>query len=76
MVVYSVSSKQLLLNTVLLTVQLALVIVGYFEVTKYLDLPVVTYADGKCASVTNFNNGDAYNCNDVDIVLRKYRKAG
>jgi hypothetical protein len=25
--------------------------------------------------VVNFKNGDAYNCNDVDVLLRKYRKA-
>lgn len=29
---------------------------------------------GTCLKVDNFKNGDAYNCNDIDVVLRRYRE--
>jgi len=45
--------------------------------TWYLDtrlLPEV-HADGAgaCIKVVNFENGHAFNCNDVNVVLRRYR---
>jgi len=45
--------------------------------TWYLDqrlLPMV-YKDaaGACVKVENFENGHAFNCNDVDIILRRYK---
>lgn len=38
-------------------------------------LPVVTFAPGgECVKVTNFENGHAFGCPDVNVLLRRYRK--
>lgn len=43
----------------------------------YMDwrlLPVVyTDANGACLKVENYENGHAFNCEDVDVILRRYR---
>ena len=51
----------------------ALMCCFYFYVNWTL-LPVV-YRDaaGKCTKVDNFENGHAFNCEDVDVILRRYR---
>ena len=45
--------------------------------TIYMDyriLPIVYKdASGTCTKVENFENGHAFNCNDVDVTLRRYR---
>lgn len=47
-------------------------------VKKYEELqllPVVTVSPtGQCIKVTNFENGHAFACQDVDVLLRRYRK--
>jgi hypothetical protein len=51
----------------------ALVIIN-MQVKDYLLLPVVVNTkDGKCATVENYKNGEAYNCGDVGVILRNYR---
>jgi hypothetical protein len=30
-------------------------------------------AAGTCLKVDNFENGHAFNCNDVDVILRRYQ---
>lgn len=61
---------------------LALVISAISGVTSaaaslYMDyrvLPIVYRdASGACTKVDNFDNGHAFNCADVDLVLRRYR---
>jgi hypothetical protein len=42
-------------------------------IMEYLQLPVVTMVDDKCVLVANYKNGEAYTCNDVGTILRKYR---
>ena len=46
--------------------------------TKYEQiklLPIVTLSPtGQCVKVTNFENGHAFTCPDVDVLLRRYRK--
>jgi hypothetical protein len=46
--------------------------------TKYEELkllPEVTVSPtGQCIKVTNFENGHAFACPDVDVLLRRYRK--
>ncbi len=43
-------------------------------IIAYLELPVVELnATGQCARVVNFKNGDAYACQDKDVVLRRYK---
>ena len=40
----------------------------------YRTLPVVNYdKTGACTSVQNYENGHAFNCADVDVLLRRYR---
>lgn len=62
---------------------LAALVVGAFStaatqaVNLYLaqrDLPLVMLkADGSCERVINFKNGDGYQCQDKDVILRRYR---
>lgn len=43
----------------------------------YMDLRLLPMvhkdAAGVCIKVENFENGHAFNCNDVDVILRRYR---
>ena len=71
---YVVSGKQLLSTTVAIAVFLAICVWLASLLGAYLDLPEVWLADGKCNKVVNFKNGDGYTCQDVDVVLRKYRR--
>lgn len=42
----------------------------------WIKLPVVhTNIAGECIKVENFENGHAFNCTDVDVLLRQYRKS-
>jgi len=42
---------------------------------EYTLLPEVTLdRAGQCVKVTNFENGHAFACPDVDVLLRRYRK--
>jgi len=50
------------------------VVLAYTQYTAYRVLPqVVSGADGKCVKVVNFENGHAFGCPDVDVLLRRYR---
>lgn len=43
--------------------------------TSYNLLPQVQFAPGgQCLKVLNFENGHAFTCPDVDVLLRRYRK--
>ena len=35
---------------------------------------VVTDAQGQCLKVNNYENAHAFNCNDVGVLLRRFRK--
>jgi hypothetical protein len=53
-------------------------VVGSSAFYFYMDsriLPIV-YKDaaGECVKVENLENGHAFNCNDVDVTLRRYRQ--
>lgn len=73
--------------TTLTTFQLFIlaIIVGFISaglvlaVKKYDELqllPIVTVSPtGECIKVTNFENGHAFGCPDVNVLLRRYRKA-
>lgn len=54
----------------------ALTAVGAFFVISlinYSDLPeVFVDSENKCVKVVNYKNGDAYTCQDKDVILRKY----
>ena len=44
-----------------------------YEQLKLLPEVAVT-PGGECIKVTNYENGHAFGCPDVDVLLRKYRK--
>jgi len=73
---YSVKTSQLLC-VALLTSLISIGGMASFSLyTTKQELPVVeTDGVGKCVQVINYKNGDAYNCQDVDILLRTYRKS-
>ena len=74
MAYYMVSSKQVAGTAFTIA---SLTAVGAFLVItliNYFELPSVYVGpDGKCVKVVNYKNGDAYACQDRDVVLRKYR---
>jgi len=74
MALYTISMKQTIVHSLLIAfVSAACVILFMVAKEYYFDLPeVYKNLDNKCVKVVNFKNGDAYNCNDVDITLRKY----
>jgi len=71
-----VSSKQLTITTLLICVLTTSLIEINTQLKEYLSLPevVIKSSDNSCIKIINYENGQAYNCNDVDIILRKYRK--
>jgi len=76
MTLYSVSGKQLFLFAVLVSIITSSLIGINNYVNQYRLLPEVYVSadDDKCVKVVNFENGHAFTCNDVDVILRRYRK--
>ena len=76
MTLYSVSGKQLFLFAVLVSIITSSLIGINNYINQYRILPEVhiSVADEKCIKVVNFENGHAFTCNDVDVILRRYRK--
>ena len=76
MTLYSISGKQLFLFACLVSIITASMIGINNYVNQYRLLPevYVSSTDDKCVKVVNFENGHAFSCNDVDVILRRYRK--
>ena len=76
MTLYSVSGKQLFLFAILVSIITSSLIGINNYINQYRILPEVhiSAADEKCMKVVNFENGHAFTCNDVDVILRRYRK--
>lgn len=78
MAMYTVTTGQLMAATILSALISAGSIVGYTQFKERqarTTLPEVQVTmDDKCTKVVNFKNGDAYNCEDVDVLLREYNK--
>jgi hypothetical protein len=71
---YQVTNNQLFLMAILVAVIVAALITINTAVKEYLQLPeVIMTAEDKCATVSNFKNGDAYTCGDVGTILRNFR---
>lgn len=71
---YQVSTVQLIIASILVGFIAGGINVVNNEYQHYKLLPVVEQSsDGKCVQVLNFENGHAFNCNDVNVVLRQYR---
>lgn len=72
---YQVSGFQLFMMAVIVGVISAALITINTAVQEYLQLPMVHFSNDQCVVVSNYKNGDAFTCSDVDVVLRKYRTA-
>lgn len=72
----TLSTVQLLVMTVVMSVLTALLVSVNSWYTIFLTLPKV-YVDaaGTCVKVENFENGSAFTCSDVDVLLRRYRRS-
>ena len=72
---YTVSTFQLLICSALIATIGAAEVIAYNQYKEKQTLPqVVVDGNGACVKVVNFNNGEAYNCQDLDVVLRRYNK--
>lgn len=68
-----ISNKQLSVSVLSIVIAVASAVLFTKIALDYFDLPEVWMSgDGKCVKVVNFKNGDGYNCQDKDVVLRKY----
>ena len=70
---YSVSNLQLFTMGILIALIVTALLAINSSVRDYLQLPIVTMADGKCVSVASVKNGEAFTCGDVGTILRNYR---
>ena len=76
MTFYSISIKQLAAFTFfmsLFTICTSSAVI-YYSVWRLLPEVYISTDDGKCVKVVNFDNGHAFTCNDVDVILRRYKK--
>jgi len=70
----NLSTLQLLTLAIAMSVFTAVLVSINTWYMDYRTLPVVHKdASGTCTKVDNFENGHAFNCNDVDVILRRYR---
>lgn len=70
-----VSNIQLAVNSLLIGAVAGLTVIAFQLWHNYRLLPTVEQdVTGTCLRVINYQNGDAYNCSDVDVVLRNYKK--
>lgn len=73
MAYYMVSSKQVAGSAFSIATLTAVGAFLVISLINYFDLPEVHVGpDNKCIKVVNYKNGDAYTCQDKDVVLRKY----
>jgi hypothetical protein len=71
----SVTPIQLLFLSVLMSVLTAALVIVNSWYILWSQLPVVHIdKTNACVKVENFVNGQAYTCQDVDVLLRQYRK--
>ena len=68
------TTVQLLIMTLLTGLIAAVISIGFTLYREYAVLPVVhKTAAGECVKVVNFQNGHAFSCPDVNVLLRQYR---
>lgn len=71
---YIVTSKQLISSVTMIAVFVAAAVGFTAALIDYYNLPeVYKDNDGRCVKVINYRNGDGYACQDVDVLLRKYK---
>jgi len=72
----TLSTIQLLILTIVMSILTALLISVNTWYMSFSQLPRVHVDQASaCVKVENFQNGHAFNCNDVDVLLRQYRKS-
>ena len=70
----TLSTFQLLLLTTLMSILTAVLVSVNSWYLMFTQLPLVQVdRAGACVKVDNFQNGHAFNCNDVGVLLRQYR---
>lgn len=75
MQLYTVSTVQLIVASALIATIGAGEVIAYNQYKEQQLIPQVQVnTEGACVKVINFNNGEAYNCQDVDVLLRRYKK--
>ena len=71
----TLSTVQLLVLAIVMSVLTAVLVSVNSWYILWTELPVVHYdKTNACVKVENFGNGHAFNCQDVDVLLRRYRK--
>jgi hypothetical protein len=71
-----VSTWQMMLLATIMSILVSLLVSINTWYLQWTMLPVVRQdASGQCVKVDNYSNGQAYNCNDIGVLLRQYRKA-
>lgn len=70
----TLSSWQMMALAVVMSILAAVLVSINTWYMDYRTLPIV-YIDAAeaCMKVENFENGHAFNCNDVNVTLRRYR---
>lgn len=72
----TLSTAQLLVLTFVMSILTALLVSINSWYMIWIKLPVVHMDKaGECVKVENFENGHAFNCADVNVLLRQYRKS-
>lgn len=70
----NVTAWQLLLLALAISTISAVSSGAFYFYMDYRTLPIVYKgAAGECIKVENLENGHAFNCNDLDVTLRRYR---
>lgn len=72
----TLSTIQLMLLALMMSIIVAVLVSINSFYQDYRLLPQVFFdRSGACVKVINFENGHAFNCADVNVLLRRYRTA-
>lgn len=69
----TLTNAQLLVMTLLTGLIAGAVSTGASMYREYRMLPTVHRTGSECIKVVNYQNGHAFSCPDVDVLLRHYR---
>jgi hypothetical protein len=69
----TLTTVQLLIMTLLTGLIAGALSVGAGIYHEFMLLPTVYRAGTECVKVVNYQNGHAFTCPDVDVLLRRYR---
>lgn len=71
----TLSTVQLLLLSIFMSLSVAVLVSINSWYQDFRLLPEVHLDKaGTCVKVVNYENGHAFNCNDVNVLLRRYRQ--